>query len=174
MLLWSHCFTYYPLKVFFVNYAILVSSDEDTYGIYEPRLPNGCAEISNVFYNYFQNQNVPFASAYLDGKSDYHEFLLAGIPSGYLDSGADELKTQDEVALWGGTADEPYDPCYHKECDDMSNISHESLEIMSRAIAHSVNVFAMTTSSIKGAENGQGTAEGITKRYGYVGDKLIA
>lgn len=85
------------------------------------------------------------------------------------------MKTQDEkVDLWGGTVDAPYDPCYHTECDDVSNISRDFLEIMPRAIAHSVNVFAMTTSSVKGVENGQGSAEGITKKYGYVGDKLIA
>ena len=32
------------------------------------------------------------------------------------------VKTEEQEAIWGGTAGEQYDPCYHVECDTIENI----------------------------------------------------
>ena len=52
----------------------------------------------------------------------------ADIPAGGLFSGAEDIKTAREQRIYGGTAGEPYDPCYHQPCDDMTNLSIKSLE----------------------------------------------
>ena len=41
----------------------------------------------------------------------------SGIPAGGLFSGAEGEKTPEQAAIYGGTAGEPYDPCYHQACD---------------------------------------------------------
>jgi carboxypeptidase Q len=41
-------------------------------------------------------------------------FLDIGIPCGGLFSGAEEVKTEEEAAIWGGTAGVAYDVNYHK------------------------------------------------------------
>ena len=41
-------------------------------------------------------------------------FLEIGIPAGGLFSGAEEVKTEEEAAIWGGTAGVAYDVNYHK------------------------------------------------------------
>ncbi|MFC5822465.1 hypothetical protein [Nonomuraea insulae] len=48
-----------------------------------------------------------------DGRSDYGPFIATGVPSG-LFTGAEGVKTAEEAALFGGTAGQPYDPCYHQ------------------------------------------------------------
>ena len=52
-----------------------------------------------------------------DGRSDYGPFIAVGIPAGGLFSGAEGIKTAEQAAIYGGTAGEPYDPCYHQACD---------------------------------------------------------
>jgi len=79
-----------------------------------------------------------------------------GIPAGGLFTGAEGIKTAAEAEIYGGTAGEQYDPCYHLACDTFDNISLEALDQMSDAAAHSVLTFAMTTSSVNGTDKGKG------------------
>ena len=46
-----------------------------------------------------------------------------GIPAGGLFTGAEVVKTAEQEAIWGGTAGESYDPCYHQACDTIDNIN---------------------------------------------------
>ena len=39
--------------------------------------------------------------------------VAALFAAGGLFRGAEDLKQADEVAIWGGTAGVPFDPCYH-------------------------------------------------------------
>ena len=55
------------------------------------------------------------------------------IPTGGLFSGANEIKTPEQAALFGGTAGVPEDPCYHLACDTVDNIDPVLLEEMARA-----------------------------------------
>jgi uncharacterized membrane protein YeaQ/YmgE (transglycosylase-associated protein family) len=43
-------------------------------------------------------------------------------------TGAFGIKRPAEAELWGGTAGEPYDPCYHKPCDTVDNIDDTALD----------------------------------------------
>ncbi|PID61166.1 MAG: aminopeptidase [Gammaproteobacteria bacterium] len=105
--------------------------------------PEGSAFLERLINDYFTEQDLASAPAGFDGNSDYGPFIAVGIPVGGLFTGADGIKTEEEVAVYGGEADEPYDPCYHDSCDDIDNINMQILDEMSDAIAHVVNVLAV-------------------------------
>jgi Zn-dependent M28 family amino/carboxypeptidase len=119
--------------------------------------PNGSALVEKVFLDYFKSQNLPVAATEFDGRSDYSGFINSGIPAGGLFTGAEGLKTAGEAAVFGGTAGESYDACYHKACDTINNVNPTVLEQMADAIAHSTLTFAMTTSAVNGTAKGNGT-----------------
>ena len=77
-----------------------------------------------------------------DGRSDYDGFTLAGIPAGGLFSGAEGKKTDDQAKLWGGTANEPFDPNYHTKTDTLDHIDRTSLGINGGGVAYVVALYA--------------------------------
>ncbi|MCD2441955.1 M20/M25/M40 family metallo-hydrolase [Agromyces sp. SYSU K20354] len=118
--------------------------------------PNGSAVIEDVFVDFFDSQDEPSAPTDFDGRSDYFGFIEAGIPAGGLFTGAEGIKTEEQAEIFGGTAGEPYDPCYHAACDTFDNINDETLDLMADAIAHSTLTFAETTSAVNGTAKGNG------------------
>jgi Zn-dependent M28 family amino/carboxypeptidase len=114
--------------------------------------PNGSANVEQVFNDYFAAMGLPVEPTAFDGRSDYGPFIAVGIPAGGLFTGAEGIKTPEEVAIYGGTAGEQYDPCYHLACDTFDNISLQALDEMSDAAAHATLAFAMTTSSLNGTD----------------------
>ena len=117
--------------------------------------PTGSDEIERIFEEYFAGQGLASAPTEFDGRSDYSAFILSGIPAGGLFSGAEGNKTEAEAALFGGTAGEAYDPCYHQKCDDLGNINRRGLDQMADAVAHSVLTFARTDVDLRGGEDVQ-------------------
>ena len=112
--------------------------------------PTGSDEIERIFEEYFAGQELPSAPTEFSGRSDYSAFILNDIPAGGLFSGAEGIKTEEEAALFGGTAGEAYDPCYHQKCDDLGNINRRGLDQMSDAVAHAVLTFARTDADLRG------------------------
>ncbi len=119
--------------------------------------PNGSALVERVFLDYFASQSLAAAPTEFSGRSDYSAFIDNGIPAGGLFTGAEGIKTVDEAGIYGGTAGESYDSCYHKICDTTDNIDAVVLEQMADAIAHSTLTFAETTSAINGTSKGGGS-----------------
>lgn len=114
--------------------------------------PDGSAQLEDLFTGYFANRKLANEPTAFDGRSDYGPFLDAGIASGGLFTGAEEVKTEEQEAVYGGTAGEAYDSCYHQECDDLGNISTPALDQMSDAIAHAVWTLARSTRSLDGLQ----------------------
>ena len=112
--------------------------------------PNGSANIESVINRYFAKQKLTVKATAFDGRSDYGPFIDVGIPAGGLFTGAEDIKTAEEAALFGGTAGEAFDPCYHQACDTYVNNSDEGLDQMSDAAADAVLQFAMTRTSVRG------------------------
>jgi Zn-dependent M28 family amino/carboxypeptidase len=105
--------------------------------------PPGSGKIERFFLNYFEHQGLATDPTPFDGRSDYGPFIDRGIPAGGLFTGAEGVKTAEQAAVYGGTADEPYDPCYHQLCDQYpDNLNVTVLDQMSDAIAHVVFRFA--------------------------------
>jgi Zn-dependent M28 family amino/carboxypeptidase len=158
------------------NYAKLIyDGDGSAFGTAGP---NGSGAIEQVFDRFFAargsyTEKIPF-----DGRSDYDEFTVVGIPAGGIFTGAEVHKTPFQQTKWGGVVAAglagQFDPCYHLACDSYGinghpdNINDEALSEMSDAVAHSVLTFAQTTSAVNGADQGSGSS---TKSYDWKGDK---
>ncbi|ORX97882.1 Zn-dependent exopeptidase [Basidiobolus meristosporus CBS 931.73] len=73
--------------------------------------PAGSEVVTALFEKHFQAKDVVYESGlYPYSRSDVGPFAAVGIPSGGLDTGADELKTEEEAKKFGGKAGQPLDP----------------------------------------------------------------
>ena len=117
--------------------------------------PEGSAQIEELFLDYFADQGLATLPTAFDGRSDYGPFIEVGIPAGGLFTGAEGIKTAEQAAIFGGTAGEQYDPCYHLSCDTTDNLSLTALDQMSDAAAHATISLAQSTQAING-QRGKG------------------
>jgi Zn-dependent M28 family amino/carboxypeptidase len=92
----------------------------------------------------------PYDDTEFSGRSDYEAFILAGIPSGGLFTGAEVPKTEEQETIWGGTAGDAFDPCYHLACDNIGNVDLHALEVNSDLVAFAMLTFAYSTESVNG------------------------
>ncbi|TXK39180.1 M28 family metallopeptidase [Nonomuraea sp. C10] len=124
------------------NYAYKIYDGDDSDATGAPAGPPGSDEIEATFERYFDALRLPHGGTDFDGRSDYGPFIEAGIPSGGLFTGAEGVKTEEEAAKYGGTAGAAYDPCYHRACDTIDNVSTEALLVNTGAIVHSAVAYA--------------------------------
>jgi Zn-dependent M28 family amino/carboxypeptidase len=117
--------------------------------------PNGSDVVEGVFDTYFASQQLATEPTAFDGRSDYFAFIGAGIPAGGLFSGAEDIKSEAQVALYGGTPGVAFDPCYHQACDTRDNIDPVLFEQLADAAAHATYVFADTESAVNGTAKGK-------------------
>jgi len=132
------------------NYIIGTYDADESSVPADVEIPEGSAETEDVFENYFTSIGQPFVGTSFDGRSDYQAFIDNDIPASGLFTGADDVKTEEEVALFGGIAGETHDQNYHQAGDDLANINQEALGIMSRAIAFATASLANDTVLING------------------------
>ena len=106
--------------------------------------PPGSGEIERIFHDYFRSQNLASDETAFSGRSDYGPFIASGvdIPAGGLFTGAEGVKTAQQAAVYGGTAGQPYDPCYHLRCDDFDNVDVKGLHEMVDAAGHATLTLA--------------------------------
>jgi Zn-dependent M28 family amino/carboxypeptidase len=128
--------------------------------------PSGSGVVEEVFNNYFASQGLAVLPTAFDGRSDYGPFIDAGIPAGGLFTGAEDIKSADEAKLFGGTAGEAFDPCYHAACDDITNLNKTALDQMSDGVAHATLVFAQTGTAVGGTDTSAGTSSSSLKYKG--------
>ena len=107
-----------------------------------PRVPEGSAGIERLLAEYLKDAGKTPQDTNFDGRSDYDGFTRAGIPAGGLFSGAEAKMTEDEAKLWGGQADQPYDPNYHKATDTLDHVDRDALRIHGEGVAYSVGMYA--------------------------------
>jgi Zn-dependent M28 family amino/carboxypeptidase len=131
--------------------------------------PAGSAAIEKVFVQYFNSQGLASEPTEFSGRSDYGPFIAVGIPAGGLFTGAEGIKTEEQEAIYGGTAGIAYDPCYHQACDTFANISLTVLNQNADAAAHATLQFAMTTGDASGTHDG---GEASSAKMEYWGSEL--
>jgi hypothetical protein len=138
------------------NYVYFVYDGDGSEGPGSTAGPPGSDQIEYLFEHYYTQAGQPFKGVLLNAKPSAHfPFLTAGIPVGGIFTGDSGIKTAEEVALWGGTAGDQYDPCYHLACDTFDNISLQALDVNADAVAYAVLQYAMSIESING-EPGKG------------------
>jgi len=132
------------------NHVFFIYDGDDSDGVGAGPGPAGSAEIEEFFERFYTEAGLPFKGTDFSGRSDYGPFIAVGIPSGGLFTGAEGIKTTEEAAIWGGTAGDQYDPCYHLACDTFDNINLQALDINSDAIAAATLQFSMSTEAVNG------------------------
>ncbi|WP_299960569.1 M20/M25/M40 family metallo-hydrolase [uncultured Modestobacter sp.] len=153
------------------NYVIGVyDADQSTYEA-PVAVPEGSETLEQVFTDRFDQTGQPWVDTEFSGRSDYQAFIEAGIPASGLFTGADDIKTEEEVALFGGTAGIPLDPNYHTAEDDLSNVDREALEINSQAIAYATLALASDPTPLdltdNGKDHGKGHGKGNEHGHGW-------
>lgn len=139
----------------YVN-ADMVASPNYMLGVYDGdgskfglKGPEGSALIENMLHSFFAAQGLKSVETELSGRSDYAAFSAAGIAVGGVFTGAEGKKSEEEASLFGGKAGEPYDACYHKACDNLSNLSLDALEFNTHALAYMAVGLGQSTQGIR-------------------------
>lgn len=132
------------------NHVFFIYDGDDSDGVGSGPGPEGSAQIEKVFESYYMGRGLPYKGTDFSGRSDYGPFIAVGIPSGGLFTGAEGIKTAEEAAIWGGTAGEQYDPCYHLACDTFDNINLSALDVNADAVAFATLQYAMNTDAVNG------------------------
>ncbi|HKJ56314.1 MAG TPA: M28 family peptidase [Nitriliruptoraceae bacterium] len=132
------------------NYFIGVYDADESSFVAGAPVPDGSAAIEDLFEQYFTFAGVPYDDSAFSGRSDYQAFINNGIPSSGLFTGAEVIKTPEQAAIWGGTAGDQFDPCYHLACDTYDNNSNAALAANSGAVAHAVLTLSYSTEAVNG------------------------
>jgi Zn-dependent M28 family amino/carboxypeptidase len=132
------------------NAGYFTFDGDDSDGVGAGPGPYGSAQIEAAFGAYFEYVGIPLESRDFDGRSDYGEFILNGIPAGGLFTGAEVVKTEEQANKWGGVAGQAFDPCYHQACDNLGNVDRVALDRNSDAMAFVLGSYAISTEDING------------------------
>ena len=124
-----------------------------------PRVPDGSPGIERTFVDYLKSAGKAAQDAGFDGRSDYDGFTMAGIPAGGLFSGAEEEMSPQQATLWGGKANTPFDPNYHKPTDTLDHVDRTAMGINGDGVAWAVGVYAQDL----GGRNGMPAREDRTR-----------
>lgn len=128
--------------VAYLNFDMVASPNYGRF-VYAPAGIADNQEIAADFEAYFEAVGLTYETLDLGGGSDHASFDDALVPNGGLFSGASELKTDAQADLFGGSADEPMDACYHLACDRPERINPTALDELSDAAAHVLMVLLL-------------------------------
>lgn len=137
----------------------MVGSPNFIYGVYDADessfeasapVPPGSEALEDLFEAYYSDNDIPYEDSEFSGRSDYQAFIDVGIPASGLFTGAEQVKTAEQASIWGGTAGEQYDPCYHATCDTIDNVSVDAVDVNVDAIAYAIFHLAESTESVNG------------------------
>lgn len=136
------------------NFGYFVYDGDDSDGEGAGPGPFGSAQIEQTFVDYLTGvKGIETEGTDFDGRSDYGAFIFVGIPSGGLFTGAEEPKTEDQAAKWGGEAGVAFDPCYHAECDNLGNVNRDAVDANSDALAWTLASYGVSTEDVNGIGN---------------------
>jgi Zn-dependent M28 family amino/carboxypeptidase len=159
-----------------LNFDMLSSSNYVRFVYDGDSFSEGSGFIERIFVDYFSSKGLVSNPTSFDGRSDYGPFIGVGIPSGGLFSGAEGIKSARLAQIYGGIAEAPFDPCYHKDCDNFANtggdpryaLALKSLSELSEAAFHAVKTLADTTAKLREEPSAY-----VRPDFEYEGDFLI-
>ncbi|KAK9386666.1 hypothetical protein V1515DRAFT_622347 [Lipomyces mesembrius] len=157
----------------FMDYDMLASPNyaNQVYDATNEVNPTGSEELRDLYIEFYQSHNQNYTLIPFDGRSDYDAFIKHGIPGGGIAAGAEGVKTKEEAEMFGGTAGEWFDPCYHQLCDTVDNLNLTAWELNTKLVAHSVATYAI---SFKGfPERSSMQSKVAQKPFYWRGHKLV-
>ncbi len=116
----------------------------------QPVVPEGSAGIERALVAYLRSAGKTPQDTSFDGRSDYDGFTSAGIPAGGLFSGAETKKSDDQAKLWGGTANQPFDPNYHQKTDTLDHVDRAALGVLGGGVAYALGLYSQDFSGRNG------------------------
>lgn len=134
--------------------------------------PPGSDVIEQLFNDFYAARGLAYEPTQIDFRSDYAAFFDAGIPFGGLFTGAEGIKTPAQQAIFGGTAGQQYDPCYHQACDTYANFNGDVLDLNSDAIAYATLQYAMNTETVNGVR-GKGNFKKLVQPVDNLGPLFL-
>jgi len=122
----------------YVNFDMIASPNPGYFVYSSADQPSGSEAIEKMLNDHYAAASIQTEPTVVGGRSDHAAFADAGIPTGGVFSGAEESKSADQAAKWGGTAGQAFDECYHSACDTVDNLDATALDANSDAIADAV------------------------------------
>jgi Zn-dependent M28 family amino/carboxypeptidase len=113
-------------------------------------VPEGSAGIERTLGGYLNLAGKRPADMPLNTRTDYHPFMVAGVPIGGMTAGASQTKTNVQARLWGGQAGLWFDPNYQSPKDTVDNINREALAVMGSGVAFAVGSYAESIGGVNG------------------------
>ncbi|TQS33117.1 hypothetical protein Golomagni_06550, partial [Golovinomyces magnicellulatus] len=156
----------------FMDYDMLASPNF-AYQIYnssDSENPAGSEQLRDLYVDWYEAHGLNYTFVPFDGRSDYVGFIQHGIPSSGVATGAEGVKTEEEVALFGGKAGDWYDPAYHQLEDDLGNLNLTAWEVNTKLVAHSVATYAR---SLKGFPEREEAKAASTQEFLFRGPYLV-
>lgn len=141
------------------NAGYFAYDGDDSDGVGAGPGPVGSGAVEKSLVDYLAANDVSTEGTDFDGRSDYGEFIAAGIPSGGLFTGAEQIKTPTQAKKWGGEAGVAYDPNYHQPGDNLFNVHRAALERNSKALAYVNAKYALSTEDVNGVPPREQRAE---------------
>jgi Zn-dependent M28 family amino/carboxypeptidase len=119
-------------------------------GVSYADVPDGSAGIERTLAGYLSLAGRHPADMPLSARTDYHPFMVAGVPIGGLTTASAQAKTVVQARLWGGQAGAPFDPDYQGPRDTVDNINRNALAVMGSAVAFAVGKYAESIGGVNG------------------------
>lgn len=119
-------------------------------GVAASDIPEGSAGIERTLAGYLNLAGKRPADMPLNTRTDYHPFLVAGIPLGGMNTGASQTKTNVQARLWGGQPGAPFDPNYQSARDTVDAINRDALAVMGSGVAFAVGTYANSVAGVNG------------------------
>lgn len=118
-------------------------------------IPEGAPGIERTLVSALESNGVTPEDMAFDGRSDYDSFTRAGVPSGNMDTGAEEDKTPAQAKEWGGEAEKPCDPNYHEPGDTVGNVNKGAFDKMGRVVGYATALYAQDLTGRNGVPERQ-------------------
>jgi Zn-dependent M28 family amino/carboxypeptidase len=119
-------------------------------GITAADVPEGSAGIERTLGGYLYLAGERPADMPLSTRTDYHPFMVAGVPIGGMTGGASQTKTTVQARLWGGQPGVSFDPNYQSARDTVANLNREALRVMGSGVAYAVGCYAESIGGVNG------------------------
>lgn len=119
-------------------------------GVASADVPEGSAGIERTLAGYLNLAGKRPADMPLNTNTDYHPFLVAGVPVGGMNTGASQTKTTVQARLWGGQAGAAFDPGYRSPRDTVEAVNREALGVMGAGVAFAVGTYAESIGGVNG------------------------
>lgn len=119
-------------------------------GVAASDIPEGSAGIERTLAGYLNLAGKRPADMPLNTRTDYHPFLVAGVPVGGMNTGASQTKTTVQARLWGGQPGVAFDPNYQGPRDTVDEINRDALAVMGSGVAFAVGTYADSIGGVNG------------------------